>query len=77
MANAEIMKRPDLSASLDSTAAGDIAGSVFTRFDRGMPPDEVVTELVLPVDTVESLWLCCSRRGPGKRSVRPHTATSR
>ena len=56
MVNAEIMKRPDLSASLDSTAAGDIAASIFTRFDRGMPPDEVVTELMLPVDTVESLW---------------------
>ncbi len=56
MANTEIRKSPDLSTSLDSTAAGDIAASVFTRFDRGMPPDEVVTELVLPVDTVESLW---------------------
>ncbi len=50
-----------------------------------MPPDEVVTELVLPVDTVESLWrtglgsvaLCCSRHGPGKLSVKPHAATSR
>ena len=56
MANGEIFKRPDLSASLDSTTAGDIAASVFTRFEVGMPPDEVVTELALPVDTVESLW---------------------
>ena len=54
MADGEIMKRPDPSASLDG--AGAIAASVFTRFDRGMPPDEVVTELMLPVDTVESLW---------------------
>ena len=61
MADGEIMKRPDLSASLDSTAAGDIAASVFTRFDRGMPPDEVVTQLVLPVDTVESLWRTWAR----------------
>lgn len=61
MANAEIVKRPGLSASLDSTAAGDIAASVFTRFDRGMPPDEVVMELVLPVDTVESLWRTWAR----------------
>ena len=61
MANTEIMKSPDLSASLESTAAGDIAASVFTRFDRGMPPDEVVTELVLPVDTVESLWRTWAR----------------
>lgn len=55
------MKRPDLSASLNSTTAGDTAASVFTRFDRGMPPDEVVTELVLPVDTVESLWRTWAR----------------
>ena len=41
MANTEIMKSQDLSVSLDSTAAGDTAASVFTRFDRGMPPDEV------------------------------------
>lgn len=61
MANTEIMKSPDLSASLDGAAAGDIAASVFTRFDRGMPPDEVVTELVLPVDTVESLWRTWAR----------------
>ena len=61
MANAEIMKRPDLSASLDSTAAGEIAASVFSRLDRGMPPDEVVTELMLPVDTVESLWRTWAR----------------
>ena len=61
MANAEIMKSPDLSASLNSTAAGDIAARAFTRFDRGMPPDEVVTELVLPVHTVESLWRTWAR----------------
>ncbi len=61
MANTEIMKSTDLSASLDSPAAGDIAASVFTRFDRGMPPDEVVTELVLPVDTVECLWRTWAR----------------
>jgi hypothetical protein len=61
MANTEIMKSPDLSASLDGAAAGDIAASVFTRFDRGMPPDKVVTELVLPVDTVESLWRTWAR----------------
>ena len=59
MADGEIMKRPDPSASLDG--AGAIAASVFTRFDRGMPPDEVVTELVLPVDTVESLWRTWAR----------------
>jgi hypothetical protein len=61
MANTEIMKSPGLSASLDGAAAGDIAASVFTRFDRGMPPDEVVTELVLPVDTVVSLWRTWAR----------------
>ena len=59
MADGEIMKRPDPSASLDG--AGAIAASVFTRFDRGMPPDEVVTELMLPVDTVESLWRTWAR----------------
>ena len=85
MANGEIFKRPDLSASLDSTTAGDIAASVFTRFEVGMPPDEVVTELALPVDTVESLWRTWARlrgavllsAGAGQRSVKPHTATSR
>jgi len=61
MADGEIMKRPDPSASLDGAAAGAIAASVFTRFDRGMPPDEVVTELMLPVDTVESLWRTWAR----------------
>ena len=59
MEDGEIMKRPDPSASLDG--AGAIAASVFTRFDRGMPPDEVVTELMLPVDTVESLWRTWAR----------------
>lgn len=37
----------------EATTEGDVAASVFERFDRGTSPDEVVTELALAVDTVE------------------------
>jgi hypothetical protein len=43
------------------TSEGDVAASVFERFDRGTSPDEVVTELVLAVDTVEYLWRTWAR----------------
>ena len=43
------------------TATGDIAAEAFARFDRAVPPDEVVTELVLSVDTVEYLWRTWTR----------------
>ena len=36
---------------------GDVAASVFERFDLGASPEEVVIDLVLAVDTVECLWL--------------------
>jgi len=45
----------------EPTATGDIAAEAFARFDRAMPPDEVVTELVLSVDTVEYLWRTWAR----------------
>jgi hypothetical protein len=51
-----------LSASPDTVGStGDIAAEAFARFDRGMPPDEVVIELVLPVDTLEFLWRTWTR----------------
>jgi len=37
-------------------SAGDVAASVFERFDLGASPEEVVIDLVLAVDTVECLW---------------------
>jgi len=61
MAKPEITKPPILSASLEPRATGDIAASAFARFDRGMPPDEVITELALPVDTAEYLWRTWAR----------------
>jgi hypothetical protein len=49
-------------ASLDeATSEGDVAANVFERFDRGASPDEVVTELVLAVETVEYLWRTWAR----------------
>jgi len=45
----------------DVTTEGDTAANVFERFDRGASPDEVVTELVLPVETVECLWRTWAR----------------
>ena len=45
----------------DATSAGDTAANVFERFDRGVSPDEVVTELVLSVETVECLWRTWAR----------------
>ena len=45
----------------ETTSEGDVAASVFERFDRGTSPDEVVTELVLSVDTVEYLWRTWAR----------------
>ena len=45
----------------EATAEGDVAASVFERFDRGTSPDEVVTELALAVDTVEYLWRTWAR----------------
>ena len=61
MAKTEITKPPVLCALLEPPATGDIAASAFARFDRGMPPDEVVTELELPVDTAEYLWRTWAR----------------
>ena len=61
MAKTEITKPPILPALLEPPATGHIAASAFARFDRGMPPDEVVTELTLPVDTAEYLWRTWAR----------------
>jgi hypothetical protein len=50
-----------IAAPSDATPEGDTAATVFERFDRGASPDEVVTELVLPVETVECLWRTWAR----------------
>jgi len=52
---------PNLPALLGPKAPGDVAASAFALFERGVPPDEVVTELMLPVDTAESLWRTWAR----------------
>ena len=44
-----------ITAPSDVTTEGDTAANVFERFDRGASPGDVVTELVLPVETVECL----------------------
>jgi hypothetical protein len=59
MAQTEMVKLARLLGSHDAT--GDVAAEAFARFDRGMLPDEIVTELVLPVDTVEYLWRTWAR----------------
>jgi hypothetical protein len=46
--------------SNEATSEGEVAASVFERFDRGATPNEVVAELVLAVDTVEYLWRGCT-----------------
>jgi len=56
MATTETTKSIGAPASLELASTGDIAAAAFARFERGIAPDEVVTELVLPVDTVEYLW---------------------
>ena len=56
MAKIEMTKPTGLPASLGPASLGDIAAAAFERFERGVAPDEVVTELVLPVETVEYLW---------------------
>ncbi len=61
MAPTKITKSIGFPASFEPVATGDIAADAFSRFDRGMQPDEVVTELVLPVDTVEYLWRTWAR----------------
>ena len=61
MALTEITKSTGLSMSPETTSTGEIAAEAFTRFDRGVAPDEVVTELALPVDTVEYLWRTWAR----------------
>jgi hypothetical protein len=45
----------------EATSEGDVAASMFDRFDRGASPTEVVTELVLAVHTVEYLWRTWAR----------------
>jgi hypothetical protein len=47
--------------SNEATSEGEVAASVFERFDRGATPNEVVAELVLAVDTVEYLWRTWAR----------------
>ena len=50
--------------------SGDVAAAAFASFDRGTPPDEVVTELILPVETAEFLWRTWARlRGAVPLSV--------
>jgi hypothetical protein len=52
MAKTEMTKPIGLPASLGPASLGDIAAAAFARFERGAAPDEVVSELVLPVETV-------------------------
>jgi hypothetical protein len=61
MASTKIARSTSFARSFEPVATGDIAADAFARFDRGMPPDQVVTELVLPVDTVEYLWRTWAR----------------
>ncbi len=48
-------------APLESPSTGDVAARAFTCFDQGMRPNEVVTHLTLPADTVEYLWRTWAR----------------
>lgn len=48
-------------APLEAPSTGDVAARAFTCFDQGMRPDEVVTHLTLPADTVEYLWRTWAR----------------
>ena len=50
-----------MAVSNEPRSEGDIAANAFERFDRGVSPDEVVIELVLPVETVECLWRTWTR----------------
>jgi hypothetical protein len=84
VAPTEIKKPTNRAPSPEPTSAGDMAAAAFARFDRGVPPDEVVTELVLPVDTVEYLWRTWARlRGlvplspEGGRALRESLQASR
>ena len=61
MATTETTKSIGAPASLELASTGDIAAAAFARFERGIAPDEVVTELVLSVDTVEYLWRTWAR----------------
>ncbi len=61
MASTKIAKSASFLASSEATATGDVAADAFARFDGGMLPHEIVTELVLPVDTVEYLWRTWAR----------------
>jgi len=61
MAPTKLAQATALPALPGPTATGDIAAEAFARFDRAVPPDEVVTELVLSVDTVEYLWRIWTR----------------
>lgn len=61
MAPTKITTSTSFPASFEPIATGDIAADAFARFDRGMPPEEVVIELVLPVDTVDYLWRTWAR----------------
>jgi len=56
-----ITKSTRFAGSLEPIVTGDVAADAFACFDRGLPPDEVVTELVFPVDTVEYLWRTWAR----------------
>lgn len=48
-------------ATLEAPTTGDVAARAFTCFDQGIRPDEVVTHLTLPADTVEYLWRTWAR----------------
>jgi hypothetical protein len=52
-----------LSSSLlrEPKANGDTAAAAFASFDRGSPPDEVVSELMLSIETAEFLWRTWAR----------------
>jgi hypothetical protein len=57
----KITKSTSFPASPEPIATGDMAAEAFARFDRAVPPDEVVAELLLPVGTVEYLWRTWAR----------------
>ena len=61
MTSTGITKSPSGSVPAELTSMGECAAVAFARFEQGVAPEEVLTELVLPVDTVEYLWRTWAR----------------
>lgn len=55
------LTQSNIVAPNDAPSEGDTAADVFERFDRCVSPDEVVTAMVLPVETVECFWRTWAR----------------